>query len=90
MNLYLLQYNNYYNRTFKKEDSLTGYAPYKIQGTLIQNPIQNVNFIPNDGVMTEQIINWDGPSPDYMLVVDENRNLISRWFVVESVRLRNG
>lgn len=90
MNLYLLQYNNYYNRTFKKEDNLISYLPYNLQGTLIQSPIQNVNFIPNDGVMTEQIINWDGASPDYMLAVAENGSIVSRWFVVESVRLRNG
>lgn len=90
MNLYLLQYNNYYNRLFKREDDLTGYMSYKLQGAVVQNPLKKVNFIPNDGVITEQVINWDGATPDYVLVVEENNTIVSRWFIIESVRLRNG
>lgn len=90
MNLYLLQYNNYYNRIFKKLDTVAEYVPYLCAGVVAKNPIPNVNFIPNDGVVTEQIINWDGDSPDYVIVVDENTNINSRWFVIESIRTRTG
>lgn len=90
MNLYLLQYNNYYNRIFKKLDTAAEYIPYLCAGVIAKNPVPNVNFISNDGVVTEQIINWDGDSPDYVIVVNENGGINSRWFVVESVRTRSG
>lgn len=90
MNLYLLQYNNYYNRLFKKEETLNDYLPHLVQGVMSNNPLTNINFIPNDGVNTEQVINWDGGNPDYLVVVDEFQNINSRWFIVESVRLRSG
>lgn len=58
---------------------------------LYPNPMTDVNFIPGDGVITTpDAFNWDGDNPDYILVVDENGEIDSRWFVVESVRLRNG
>jgi hypothetical protein len=59
------------------------------QGVLNTNPIQNVNFIPNDGCNTTQVINWDGDTPDYVLVCEKN-TIISRWFIIESVRQLNG
>lgn len=52
MNLYLLHYNNYYNRIVKKEETLSDYLPYQIGET-----IENINFIPNDFINTEQIVN---------------------------------
>lgn len=82
MTLYLLQYNNYYNRIVKREESLSAYQEY-----VIGKPIQNVNFIPNDGVNTTQVINWGlKENPDYLLVVDESGNIESRWFIVSSHR----
>ena len=78
-NLHLLRYNNYYNRQLKILSKLTDYEPYRL-GT-----ITNINFIPNDGIRTKQVINWKGDIPDYLLV--ENGGIInSRWFVVESRR----
>lgn len=48
MTLYVLNYNNYYNRILKKEDTLSAYLDsnkvYELSG---------VNFNPNDGVNTE-------------------------------------
>lgn len=90
MNLYLLQYNNYYNRIFKREETVADYARYVVSGVMTQNPISGVNFVPNDGVVTEQIVNWDGANPDYLIVVDNGGNINSRWFIVESVRIRTG
>lgn len=87
MTLYLLNYNNYYNRLVKKENNLASYMRY-----VIGNAMPGVNFNPNDGIFTEQIINWPqtNPNPDYLIVADEYNEIISRWFVIEQTRLRNG
>lgn len=84
--LYFYDYNNYYNRIVKKEDTLADYAQYEI------GEIPNVNFIPNDDVNTEQIFNWDEDSeiPNYMIVSYDNETIASRWFIIENTRLRNG
>lgn len=86
MTLHLLSYNNYYNRIIKREASLTEYIPYRLNA-----PVENVNFIPNNDITTTQIINWDysDACPDYLIVADEN-TIKSRWFVIESERLRQG
>jgi hypothetical protein len=77
--LYLLRYNNYYNRQLKVLNSLDDYEPYSL-GSVI-----NVNFIPNDGIYAKQVINWNKDIPDYLLVI-ENGEINSRWFVIESRR----
>lgn len=85
MDLHLLAYNNYYNRLVKREETLADYRAYEISG-----PLMNIEFNPNDGVNTTQIINWDAVTmPDY-LVVSESGDIISRWFVMEATRLRFG
>ena len=86
MDLYFLIYNNYYNRIVKKESSLSAYLEYQVG-----EPLQSViNWNPRDGVSTEQILNsWTYETPDYLLVV-ENNEIVSRWFVIESEYLRNG
>ena len=61
-NLHLLRYNNYYNRQLKILSKMSDYETYRL-GT-----ITNVNFIPNDGVRTKQVINWKGDIPDYLIV----------------------
>lgn len=88
-NIYLLKFNNYYNRQLKIYNSLQPYKQFMCEGTLTQNPIQRVNFIPNDGSNTKQVINWDGETPDYVLVCEGN-TIISRWFIIESVRNLKG
>ncbi len=87
MNLYFLNYNNYYNRIVKKENTLEDYLDY-----LLGEPVQGViNWNPNDGVSTTQILNsWQYDTPDYMLAVTEDGEIDSRWFVIESQYLRNG
>lgn len=82
--LYLLHYNNYYNRIVKREETIEDYAPY-VLGTL-----QNTNFNPNDGVSTEHIFNWEGDTPDYVLAENNDDGSFTRWFVIESERLRGG
>ena len=83
--LYLLHYNNYYNRILKKQNSIEEYMNF-----MIGTPIQGVNFIPNDGVTAEQVVPaWEDEIPDYLLVV-KNNSIISRWFIVESTRTLAG
>lgn len=50
-----------------------------------------VAFNPNDGVDTEQVANIPASSftYDYMILGDGN-TLVSRWFIIEAQRLRNG
>lgn len=93
-NIYLLtQYNNYYNRIVKKEDALQDYMSY------VYASFSNINFIPNDGITAEQIINLgnisvdlssSGIEPDYFLVTDEYSNIVSRWFIMSTRRERGG
>lgn len=86
MTLHLLNYNNYYNRIIKREANLAAYIPYRLHA-----PVENVNFIPNNDITTTQIINWDysDVTPDYLIAADDN-TIKSRWFVIESERLRQG
>lgn len=84
--LYLLHYNNYYNRLVKQEISLQRYIDY-----IVGEPLPNINFIPNDFINTEQIINWNyQEDPDYLVVVDEYGEINSRWFIVSTTRTRAG
>lgn len=84
MELYCLHYNNYYNRIIKKEDTINGYLPYLLYKA------ENINFNPNDGVSTTQILNWNVESmPDYIVAVNGN-DIISRWFIMEMSRTRTG
>ena len=84
MDLYLLQYNNYYNRQVKKFDTLQQYlvSPY-YSGQVVEK----VSFNPNDGINTEQIVNTNYVC-DYAILADGNQ-IVSRWFVIEVSRLRN-
>lgn len=86
MTLYLLNYCNYFNRLVRKEETLEAYRPYMIDGS----GIPNINFVPGDGVTTTQIVNWNLDDPDYVLVVDDYGDIVSRWFVMHSERTRAG
>ena len=86
MNLYILKYNNYYNRTIKKEDSLTDYLQYQLG-----NVIQGVSFNPGDGVATQQVVNLsEDQIGDYLLAVNEYNEIDSRWFILDCRRERTG
>ena len=86
MTIYILNYNNYYNRILKKERTLEDYADSVIYY------LSDVNFNPNDNVNTKLIFGageYDGKG-DYLLVVDKNNEIVSRWFILEAVRTRQG
>lgn len=85
MTLYLYRFNNYYNRISKYYATID---EYNTNGTLL-GTFTGVNFIPNDGVSTSQVLNYNGEiSPDYLIVADELNNIVSRWFVIDTVRTR--
>lgn len=83
--VYLLKYNNYYNRIVKKEDTL---GAYLTQDYLLDT-FENVNFVPADGVNTTLTVNHQGTNPDYVVIANGN-DIESRWFVVEADIIRGG
>lgn len=108
MNILLLRgYNNYFNRIAKKafDDSLQEYKADAYGGYV---EYTDVNFNPNDGIVTELIVgnesqkedskplSWDVlGAPDYCICYEMignplHENIVSRWFVLESERLRSG
>lgn len=90
MDIYLLNFNNYYNRQVKLYGLLSNYIQFLCKGnTYGNNPINGVNFNPGNGIDSTQVINWDGENPDYIIAADGNE-IISRWYVIQSERLRNG
>lgn len=86
MTLSLLRYNNYYNRIIKRRATL---GEYEENGEVLIT-FDNIAFNPNDGISTEQIINYDGPIPDYVILSEDGYAATSRWFVIEAVRTRAG
>ena len=83
--LFLRNYNNYYNRIVKHQQ----YSD--ISGSLTatnSKTVTNVNFDEADGLITEQVVNWDKTFiPDYMMIID-NSNIVQRWFVMEWDKIR--
>lgn len=85
--IYLLQYNNYFNRTVKGE-SFESPSDYVSAGTLCAR-VDNVTlWNPNDGVDTTFTTNVGITAiPDYAIVC-EGINVLQRWFVMEAKRLQ--
>ena len=84
-NLYLLNYNNYYNRKIKRENDLSGYSQYIIHQQT------NVNFIPGDGISTTQVLNYRGDlyNANYLIVEasdGDNIESFTRWFVLDVIK----
>lgn len=83
--LYIFYYNNYLNRRVIFSNNLLDYGePYYTQ--------ENVNFKPNNSIITKQVVgrdDYDGKG-DYLLVCDDEDTILSRWFIIDEERLRNG
>lgn len=88
--IYLLRYNNYFNRTIKRLNTLGEYA----QQATICGIISNMTlWNPNDGVDTQITTPLQLTAiPDYMIEVQttEANAIVSRWFVIEAVRITKG
>ena len=90
--LYFLKYNNYANRKLKREASLEDYLAASYNNTYIQIIQDCKLWNPNDGITTTittpNNTNFD-VEPDYLIVADGN-DIDSKWFIVETVRVRKG
>ena len=91
MNLYIYNYNNYYNRQLKKAgNNIEDYVDFLLYG-----PVQGVyGFTPGDGINTKQLIGsnaqmYDGKG-DYLIAHNPDTNEILRWFIIDSNRTRDG
>lgn len=86
--LYLLTFNNYYNRLVKGYETIAEY----LDAASNYQVFPSINWFPSDGVATAQTINTLVKyNFDYVLVVDELTNEIeSRWFIVESIKNNGG
>ena len=91
VNLYFLQYNNYFNRQTKPHRTTTGwFLPYQIGSTV---GVQLFNY--GDGVDTTQVVNttnWTNENrvPDYCVVEDQVDGSRQYWYVTEWKYLRKG
>lgn len=86
--VYLLQYNNYFNRTVKGE-SYYIIGNYTANGAKIVGQITNMSlWNPNDGIDTT-ITSALGLTavPDYCVVCD-GIDVLQRWYVIEAKRLQ--
>ena len=108
--LILKGFNNYFNRIIKRYDTVADY----ISHSSAHYDFSDINFNPNDGVTTTQVIGsvnqqqtggpdpvplaWEHEgNPDYIIAYETEQvgiatvnTIKSRWFIVESVRTRNG
>ena len=82
----ILNFNNYYNKILKIRTTKDEYLEYGYEYA------QFIDFNPNDGVNTSHKFNITigTTSPDYIVILDEQDNIISRWFVIEQTRTRGG
>lgn len=89
VNLYFLQYNNYFNRQTKPHKTITSwFLPYQIGSTV---GVQLFNY--GDGVDTTQIVNTTGWAnenkvPDYCVVENQTDGSRQYWYVLEWKYLR--
>lgn len=86
--IYFYKYNNYYNRRFKREETLDAY------GTPVYYETQNLNFNPADGVNTVYIAGrQNNPylgACNYVIYSADNIAVTSRWFIIEQTRNLQG
>lgn len=91
VNLYFLQYNNYFNRQTKPHRTVANwFLPYQIGNTI---GVQLFNY--GDGVDTTQVVNttnWvnEYRVPDYCVVENQTDGNRQYWYVIEWKYLRKG
>ena len=85
----LMNYNNYFNRTYKRHNTLEQYIDASEGHILgVDKPY---NFSLNDGVTMEHVFNvTETEEPNYLLLLEENqeRTIVSRWFVIDWTKVR--
>ena len=86
---YLLNFNNYYNREYKRLYNLNDYLDY------MKYSWTNVNFNPGDGITTTIPVNSDVEANYFILTEGigpglAGEEILSRWFIIESKFTRMG
>lgn len=79
---------NYENRVVKR---YTFDGEYVINSRETWGPFDRINFKPRDGITTNQVVNVPGVEnfrPDYLVTLDEQGNVLSRWYVIEANNTR--
>lgn len=87
--IYCISYNNYFNRTVKREASLAAYLG--ANNSNVRYSEANFNFNPAGGANTAITVGRsENPANDYgdYLLVVENGEIVSRWFILDEDRLR--
>ena len=90
---FLQGFNNYFNRKIIRKETLAEYINaasnhyVPLTDTL---EMMSFDFNPNDNITTEIIANGVPFEPDYFLLLDDDEEIVSRWFVLEQKRNRQG
>lgn len=90
---FLKKFNNYFNRKVIRYESLEDYQNASEDffiPSMPNNSMMLFDFNPNDNVTTEIIVNEVPFDPDYFLLLDTDGEIVSRWFVLEQKRNRQG
>lgn len=89
---FLKKFNNYFNRKIIMFSSLEDYqnASEEFFIPLISANYAPFDFNPNDNVTTEIIANDVPFTPDYILIFNSDGDIVSRWFILEERRNRQG
>ena len=88
--IYILQWDNYYDRRIHPSysdlnDTLNTYLE---KTTAV---FSGINFVPNDFVNTTVVLNLaENTLGNYLLVVDNENQITSRWFIIDTIRTRSG
>ena len=82
-------YNNYYNRIYKRENTIQEYIDASSEYVVFQD---GMNFEYRDGTNTEKLFNTGAftGEPNYLLLKENANDTVpsSRWFVVDWVMVR--
>ena len=90
---FLKRFNNYFNRKIIRHESIQGYQQASLDSFIPSLPDGSAmpfDFNPNDNITTEIIVNDVPFDPDYFLLLDDSGGIVSRWFVLEQKRNRQG
>ena len=99
-NIAFLSWNNYLNRMYRREDTISGYIT-KSPNYIIQT---DINFNPGDGVNTTLVVgkgsgaflDWEKVSPNYLVVFEgsgdgtDSNKILTRWYILDADRTRAG
>ena len=84
--LFLEKFSNYASRKIYRLETRMEYIAGRLFCELSTN-----NFNPNDGIEADAIVNWPKAwEPDYMVLLTDDQEVSSRWFVMEWIRTRGG